>query len=262
MKNLGCILRVDNVLRPGTFNNFKKIMRVINSNDITSVINVTPKWHGENSHNPQYVINLKEQFSRGHVLALHGVEHRCRILPDSEHTVSWLPSEDEFDCKDYHRIHGKDIPVDIQRDWLREGNELFYSLFNQKTDLLMPPAHAYNNNTLKAMVAEKFKGISDYGRWDAGPYIKEKITVFPFDFEDYMKNTHEDGSNEKAMMEMFQKYFTAAINQKGYYGTFIHCDFSNDGSATDPRLNFLDNMIKYVKKQKFNFIDPHELLNN
>ena len=51
MKNLGCILRVDNVLRPGTFNNFKKIMRVINSNEITSVINVTPKWHGENNHN-------------------------------------------------------------------------------------------------------------------------------------------------------------------------------------------------------------------
>jgi peptidoglycan/xylan/chitin deacetylase (PgdA/CDA1 family) len=256
------MLRVDNVLRPGTYNGFAKIMEVVNNNNIICVIDVTPKWHGESNHDPEYINFIKEQLDRGHILALHGVEHRCRILPEAEHKLSWLPSEDEFDCKDYHAIHGEDIPVETQKEWLREGNELLRKLFGQTTNLLMPPAHAFNQNTLQAMREEGFHGISDYGRWDAGPYIKDGITVFPFDFEDYMKNTREDGKNMDAMLEMFKKYFNAATKQKGYYATFVHCDFSGDGEASQSRLDMLDNMIKYSKSKGFSFVSPNSLLLN
>ena len=256
----GCVLRIDNILRPGTYKNFKQIMDVINSNHAKAVIDVTPRWHGSEQHNKKYVSSIKKELDRGHSLALHGIEHRCRILEEKDHQLSWLPSEDEFDCKDYHRIHGHDIPVEIQKKWLREGNDLLYSVFEKTTDLLMPPAHAYNNNTLKAMITEGFKGISDYGRWDACPYQKEGITIFPFDFEDYMKNTREDGANKEAMKEMFTRYFTASVKQQGYYATFIHVDFSGDGFASQERLNMLNWMIGHVKSQGHNFIDPHDLL--
>tara|TARA_Y100000310_G_scaffold324914_1_gene387506 strand:+ start:17592 stop:18374 length:783 start_codon:yes stop_codon:yes gene_type:complete len=256
----GCLLRVDNVLRPGTYTNFKSMMEVINDNKAKAIIDVTPKWHGTLKYDVDYIYNIKEELDKGHVLALHGVEHRCRVLNDIDHTVSWLPSEDEFDCKDYHRVHGKDIPVDIQRSWLEEGNQLLLTLFGQKSKLLFPPAHAYNSNTLTAMREEGFLGISDYGRWDAGPYIKEGITVFPFDFEDYMKNTNEDGNNQDAMLEMFKKYFQASIKQKGFYATFVHCDFSNEGDASPARLKMLDQMIKYVHKEGHKFVDPYDYL--
>lgn len=259
--NQGCLLRIDNVLRPGAFENFRKIMDVVNKQEITSIIDVTPKWHGISDHNPEYVLYIKDQLAKGHALALHGIEHRCRILPEAKHQISWLPSEDEFHCKDYHAIHGEDIPIDTQRQWLREGNETLYDLFEQRTNLLMPPAHAYNSNTLKAMKLEGFKGIADYGRWDAYPFPQDEVVVFPFDFEDYMKNTKEDGSNKEAMMEMFRRYFNAAINQKGYYGTFVHCDFSNDGTASKERLQMLDEMICYVKEQGHEFVDPQVFLN-
>ena len=260
MNNLGCILRVDNVLRPGTHNNFRSMMEVVNRQKAICVIDVTPRWHGEENSNKEYISFIKEQLEKGHVLALHGVEHKCRVLSEKDHQVSWLPSEDEFDCKDYHRIHGKDIPVNIQRGWLREGNDYLQKMFGQKADLLMAPAHAYNNNTLEAMKKEGFVAIADYGRWDACPYNKEGVTTFPFDFEDYMKNTKPDGSNKDAMMEMFRRYFDASINQQGYYATFIHCDFSNDGSATEERLKFLDEMISYVHNQGHKFVDPHKML--
>ena len=138
---------------------------------------------------------------------------------------------------------------------------MLQKLFGQKTDLLMAPAHAYNNNTLEAMKKEGVVAIADYGRWDACPYPKNGVTVLPFDFEDYMKNTRPDGSNKDAMMEMFQRYFNASINQQGYYATFIHCDFSNDGSVTEARLEMLSNMIDYVHSKDRIFVDPHSIIN-
>ena len=165
-----------------------------------------------------------------------------------------------YQNEDYHRTHKSDIPVNVQREWLKEGNQLLHELFGRKTKLLFPPAHAYNNNTLRAMKEEGFRGISDYGRWDAGPYVKEGITVFPFDFEDYMKNTNEDGSNKEAMSEMFKKYFQASIRQKGFYATFVHCDFSNEGNASPARLEMLNEMIKYVHEEGHEFVSPNNYL--
>jgi peptidoglycan/xylan/chitin deacetylase (PgdA/CDA1 family) len=257
---MGAILRVDNVLRPETLDGFKAIMEVINANRIISVIDVTPQWHGTTDHDQHYVQFVKDQLELGHILALHGVEHRCRILSEEDHQISWKPTEDEFDCKDYRRIHGEDIPVDLQREWLREGNNLLYQLFNQRTDLLMPPAHAFNANTMRAMELEGFKGISDYGRWDVCPYPKGNVTVFPFDFEDYMKNTRPDGSNQDAMLEMFGRYFGNSTRQQEYYATFIHCDFSGDGTATEARLDTLDKMIKQIKTTGLDFVDPHDYI--
>ena len=258
----GVLLRVDNVLRPGTYTNFSAMMDVINNNNAKAIIDVTPKWHGTLEHDLNYINRIKEELSKGHILALHGVEHRCRALPEEEHQVSWMPTEDEFDCKDYHHIHGSDIPIETQQTWLREGNQLLQTLLGQKTKLLFPPAHAYNNNTLTAMAAEGFRGISDYGRWDAIPYQKEDITVFPFDFEDYMKNTNEDGSNMQAMFDMFKKYFKASIKQQGFYATFTHVDFSNEGDASPARLEMLDDMIKYVHAEGHEFVDPNNSLNH
>ncbi|MBT3407027.1 DUF2334 domain-containing protein [Candidatus Woesearchaeota archaeon] len=259
-QNLGIVLRVDNVLKPGTYENFKAMMDVINSKGATAVIDVTPKWHGTTDHDPEYVAVIKNQLDKGHVLALHGVEHRCRILQEHEHKVSWLPSEDEFDCKDYHRIHGTDIPIEIQREWLREGNQLLEKILGQRTDLLMPPAHAFNSNTLAAMKEEGFVATSDYGRWDARPYQKDGIWVLPFDFEDYMKNTDEDGGNAEAIFKMYTKYFEASVRQQGFYAMFTHCDFSGEGNASPERLKILDRMITYAQDKDHRFIDPREIL--
>lgn len=256
------LLRIDNVLRQGTHENLQQIMQVINRQGIKVILNVTPRWKGHSEHNPKHVEFVREQLSRGHYLALHGVEHRCRVLPEEEHTCSWRPTSDEFHCRDYKRIYGKDIPVAIQEVWLKEANRLLEKLLGRKTNLLFPPAHAFNNNTLIAMTNTRFKGICDYGRWTPSPYPEgpgNKVTVFPFDFEDYMKNCAPDGSNAGAMLGMFKKYFDAMVGQDGFYATFIHCDFSGEGEATTARLEFLDNMITYMK-DRGEFVDPQTRL--
>ena len=84
--------------------------------------------------------------------------------------------------------------------------------------------------------------------------------MLPFDFEDYMKNTNEDGSNKKAMLDMFKRYYNNCAKQKGYFAFFIHCDFSGEGNATEARLGILKEMIEHILKDNNKFIDPHEFL--
>jgi peptidoglycan/xylan/chitin deacetylase (PgdA/CDA1 family) len=234
------------------------MMEIVNKVGATCIIDVTPRWHGKTCQDAEYIEFIKRELDKGHSLALHGVEHRCRILQEEEHIVSWKPTEDEFDCKDYHLKYGTDIPTHIQAEWMNEGLALLEELFGKKTISLMPPAHAFNTNTLHAMNEVGLKIISDYGRWDCGPYLKENIIVLPFDFEDYMKNTTEDGSNAQAIFDMFVKYFKASSSKKGYYATFLHCDFSGEGDASQERLNFLEKMLTYIKEHS-TFVTPEQI---
>jgi hypothetical protein len=62
------------------------------------------------------------------------------------------------------------------------------------------------------------------------------------------------------MFDMFKKYFQSSIKQKGFYATFTHVDFSNEGEASPARLEMLGDMIKYVHQEGHEFVDPNIFL--
>ncbi|MBD3156169.1 MAG: DUF2334 domain-containing protein [Candidatus Aenigmarchaeota archaeon] len=255
------ILRIDNIhssddIEPGCMGRLSQLMEVINQYNIPVLLGVTPHFGRLYSDQTSPPIRegfdyVKELLSEGHGIALHGVTHRCRVLPEDKHSIERsVPSCHEYRCRDYEERYGRPIPIDLQSEWLAEGNTLLGSLVGQETDVLMPPAHYYGPTTLEAMRRTGFRYIANYDRQKNRPHQENGIWVIGAHLEDYPRLASL--SNTNAAVEIF-RYFLGTSGD--FIQLFLHTRYGAD-RIPNSSLDMIDIMLRDLNAEGREFILP------
>lgn len=163
-------VRLDDITPDMDWKKFLAFKELLDSVQIKPLIGVVPE--NRDSHlccgesRGDFWHYVKELQRQGWVIAMHGYRH----IYDSS-------SGGMFPLNHFSEFAGHSLQV--QRDRIREGRKIF----NEKgleTDIFMPPAHAYDKNTLTALKENGFQRLTDgFGNQ---PYCWEGVTFYPISF--------------------------------------------------------------------------------
>ena len=116
---------------------------------------------------PDFWEYIKELQNQGYAIAMHGYQHVFDI--NAEGIVT----------KKHPKMNHSEFaghPYDVQYRKIKAGKEILLQ-HGIKTDVFFAPAHAYDDNTLKALAANEFKYVSD-GK-SCKPYKRNGIICLP-----------------------------------------------------------------------------------
>jgi peptidoglycan/xylan/chitin deacetylase (PgdA/CDA1 family) len=261
------LLRIDNVhanekVEPGCIERLTQLMSVFDRYSVPVLLGITP-CYGEILNQKDSIFSkdcvtqkgievIKSYIDKGHFYGLHGLTHRCRMCKDSEHEIERVnPTLHEFRCLDYERIHGHEIPVDVQATWLEEGNQWLDKMFGARTNIFLPPAHYYSRLTIDAMLQTGYKIIMTYDRWVSKPYKESNgIIICPCDFEDFARLA--EVCTEKAI-KPFVDYIYSLPHS--FLHLFFHTKYVGD-TIEDSSLAIISYIIEKFKKNGAEFIEP------
>lgn len=163
-------IRMDDITPDMDWNAFYRVKEILDKEGIKPLLGIVPDNKDSNLHKEeakedfwQQMIELQE---KGWCMALHGMHH-----------VYTTKKGGLFPLNHFSEYAG--LPYETQEKMIREGSEILRAKGIQ-TDLFMAPGHSYDQNTLKALKANNFTGITD-GFGDA-PYLYEGITFYPISF--------------------------------------------------------------------------------
>ena len=111
----------------------------------------------------EYIRNLQNE---GYKIAMHGYQHVFDVNANGIVTRKCAYNHSEF----------AGHPYNVQYQKIREGKAILES-HGIHTDVFFAPAHAYDDNTLRALAANGFKYISD-GKSNK-PYVRHGIICVP-----------------------------------------------------------------------------------
>ena len=120
------------------------------------------------------------------MVALHGTTHCCRVLPLHEHRVERVRDGEtihEYVCRDFGPI-----PQHIQATWLQEGLHMLDEALGVSTDVMIAPAHYFDDTTLYAAAETGFAHTSTYDRFaQTRWYHRAGVWLYPADVTDYLR---------------------------------------------------------------------------
>lgn len=163
-------IRLDDITPDMDWGKYNRIEKLLNDAGIKPLIGVVPFNEDDNLNRAekalsdeefgQFLINKK---SEGWIIALHGYNHlyktkRMGLFP--------LNNFSEYAGISYER----------QLLMLTEGRHRLKE-WGIDTDIFMTPAHTYDRNTLKALVAAGFTRVTD--GFGVAPYIRSGLTFYP-----------------------------------------------------------------------------------
>lgn len=156
---------------------------------------------------------VKELIREGWSVAMHGYRH---IYTTKKGGLFPLNSFSEFAGLSYEK----------QKGMLAEGKNLLKEM-GIETDLFMAPAHSYDKNTLKALIATGFSALTD--GFGEKPYIWQGLAFYPISFK--LSNT-------------FQK-------KHGYSTMVIHTGTVNDEDLKKYECYFKERSVEWISFEEY-----------
>ena len=165
-------VRLDDITPDMDWERFFKFKSLLDKYQVKPLIGVVPDNRDDNLKGSQqgapsdfwaYIKELQEQ---GWCVAMHGYRH---IYTTDKGGIFPLNNFSEF----------AGIPYEKQLEMLTQGKRMLAEK-GIETDIFMAPAHSYDKNTLKALVCNGFKSITD-GFGDA-PYQWKGLVFYPISF--------------------------------------------------------------------------------
>lgn len=175
-------IRMDDITPGMDWEKFGRIKDLLDEADVLPLIGVVP-----DCRDPKLAIDpertdfwsyVKELQEKGWTIAMHGLHH---VYTTKDGGLFPLNRQSEY----------ASLPLEAQTSMIREGKQILagHGIY---TDLFMAPAHAYDENTLQALLANGFTRMTDgYGR---SPYRYRGMTFYPISFDRgrCLKDTSDD----------------------------------------------------------------------
>ena len=209
-------VRLDDITPDMDWDKFYEFKAILDMYGIRPLIGVVPENQDKNLRlNPpkegfwDYIRQLQEQ---GWIVAMHGLNH---VYDSAKGGI--------FPLNHFSEFAGHSL--DVQMEKIRRGKEILQEN-GIETDFFMAPAHTYDENTLKALVENGFKNITDgFGEY---PYQWMKLMFYPISFR-MSDSLKKDGgyttmvvhTNTIDDMEYYKKMFAKHQDQFVSYSDYM-----------------------------------------
>ena len=209
-------IRLDDITPDMDWERYNRIEKLLDEANIKPLIGVVPFNKDENLARADKPLTEEEfkdylatKQAAGWNIALHGYTH---VYSNSKKGI--------FPLNNFSEYAG--VPYETQLKMLTEGKDKLKSL-GVDTDIFMTPAHTYDKNTLKALVAAGFTKVTDgFGQT---PYKREGLIFYP------ISKRQSDCVSEKS------GYTTLVLHTN----TMTDKDIENfEKKLTEHRSNFMD----------------------
>lgn len=160
-------IRMDDITPDMDFEKFYRVKKLLDTYQIKPLIGVVPFNQDPNLiKNPvmeEFGTFLKLLQEEGYVIALHGCYH-----------IYTTNKKGLFPLNDFSEYAG--VPYEKQYTMICKGKEQLQK-WGVDTDIFMAPGHTFDKNTLKALIANGFKCITDgFGRTS---YVRGGLIFYP-----------------------------------------------------------------------------------
>ncbi len=163
-------VRLDDITPDMDWDKFLAFKEILDRYGIKPLIGVVPDNRDENLHKDDnrkdFWKYVKELQALGWVVAMHGFEH-----------VYTTDKGGMFPLNHFSEYAGLDYEKQLQM--ILDGKRILKE-HGMDTDIFMAPAHSYDRNTVKALLAGGFHKMTDgFGR---RPYVYRGMTFYPISF--------------------------------------------------------------------------------
>lgn len=163
-------IRMDDITPDMDYAKFDRFKALLEEYGITALLGIVPENHDPKLHiEPEHADFWDEMHvleRKGWGLAMHGLHH---VYTTGKGGLLPLNHQSEYAGLSY----------ETQENMIREGKEILKS-HGITTALFMAPAHSYDGNTLRALAANGFTGMTDgFGQ---KPYRWKGICFYPISF--------------------------------------------------------------------------------
>lgn len=173
-------IRMDDITPDMDWEKFLRFKSMLDARGIRPLLGVVPDHHDPKLRVDapredfwEYLLRLRD--GEGYFLCMHGCHH---VYTTGKGGMLPLNRQSEFAGVSYEE----------QRDLIAEGKRILSS-HGIETQLFMAPAHSYDLNTLRALKACGFTGLTD--GFGERPYIYEDMIFYPISYRksDSLKKT-------------------------------------------------------------------------
>ena len=210
-------VRLDDITPDMDYEKFYRMKQLLDTYQIKPLIGVVPFNEDKNlMRNPKredFAEFLQGLLQEGYVAALHGYKHLYSTKKGGL-----------FPLNHFSEYVG--VPFEKQNEMIEKGKQQLQE-WGIETDIFMAPGHTFDKNTLKALVKNGFRYVTDgFGK---RPYIRKGLVFLPIAIkqtdcykqkDDYTTlvfhtNTMEDKDFEK-YERMFEENKTSFISYEDY----------------------------------------------
>lgn len=199
------ILRLDDASDYMDIEKWTRIEQLLDTYGIKPIFGIIPK-NGDESitskyeQNPGFWVLMHSWINKGWVPAMHGFEHRY-VTKDGG--INPVNKRSEF----------AGLPYEEQVEKIREGYKILVE-HGIKPDIFFAPSHTFDENTLKAIIAETpIRIISDTVAWDVYkegdfwfiPQQSGSVRKLPFKTITFCYHPNTMSENAFGLLENFVK---------------------------------------------------------
>lgn len=176
-------VRMDDITPDMNRENFFRMKELLEKYQVKPLLGIVPQNMDEHlkeyEKNPmreeEFWLMMQELSNQGYILSMHGYQH---IYTTKKGGVFPLNHFSEF----------AGLPYNKQYEMLKKGKEILLSHgINPK--IFMAPGHSFDKNTLRALKALSFEGLTDgFGK---EPYVRMGLCFYPISF--LLKKTMSGG---------------------------------------------------------------------
>lgn len=212
-------VRMDDITPDMDWERFERVISMLRAAGVKPLLGVVPDNRDDNLAKDPVREDFWEKMcalrAEGYSIALHGYRH---IYTTGKGGLFPLNLFSEY----------AGISYEEQFEMLREGKEILRA-HGIETDLFMAPAHSYDKNTLKALKAAGFTGLTD--GFGTRPYRRAGLVFYPISSQ-----------------------LSKAFSDRGGYTTMvIHSNTMNEGD-----FRALQKRLEAVNKKTIQLIDYEE----
>lgn len=213
-------VRLDDITPDMDWQRFFAFKALLDKYQVKPLIGIVPDNKDENIRGTQegapedfwgYVKQLQKE---GWCVALHGYRH---LYTTKKGGIFPLNNFSEF----------AGIPYEEQNRMLAEGKRILSSR-GIETSLFMAPAHSYDNNTLRALKANGFTGLTD--GFGVHPYLWKDLIFYPISFKlsstfkkktGYSTMVVHAGTVKEEELKRYEAYFNMPDVEWISYGEYL-----------------------------------------
>lgn len=160
-------IRIDDICENMNWEKFNRFVDILDKYDLKPLIGIVPDCKDDELNTDQRIDDYKEflRFKKqdGWTFSMHGYEHKYVTQKGGM-----------FPLNNYSEYVG--LSYKEQYHKIQDGKKKLEAI-GVDTDIFMAPAHSYDKNTVKALLENGFKYITDgYG---SNPYKYEGMTYLP-----------------------------------------------------------------------------------
>lgn len=201
-------VRLDDITPDMDWQRFFAFKEILDKYQVKPLIGVVPNNRDENLKGMQegapenFWAYVKELQQGGWCVAMHGFNH-----------IYCTQKGGLFPLNNFSEFAG--LSFEEQNEKIAQGKRILEEK-GIETELFMAPAHSYDNNTLKALIANGFKGVTDgFGN---SPYKWRGLIFYPISFrlegtfkkqKGYSSMVVHTGTVKEEELKRYEDYFNS-----------------------------------------------------